>query len=90
MEYRIKEESQCDLKSYYPDTIGVRDPSLTSLFGSLFAYKDKVSLNEISVSCIDLLEYDSHVEQKEIDTEGETITTKIKNLFKQYVEREDE
>ena len=87
---RIKEESQCDLKSYYPDTIGVRDPSLTSLFGSLFAYKDKVSLNEISVSCIDLLEYDSHVEQKEIDTEGETITTKIKNLFKQYVEREEE
>lgn len=87
---KIKQESNCEMKSYYPDTIGVRDPSLTSLFGCLYAYKDKVSLNDINVTCIDLLEYDSHVEQKEIDTEGETITTKIKNLFKQYVEREEE
>lgn len=87
---RIKAESNCELKSYYPDTIGVRDSSLTALFGSLFAYKDKVTLNELNVSCIDLLEFDSHIEHKEIDTEGETITTKIKNLFKQYVEREED
>lgn len=79
----------CNVRSYQPDTLGVRDPSLTALFGSLYTYHDKVKLNNINVSCIDLLEYNSHVDQKEIDSEGETITTKIKNLFKQYVERED-
>lgn len=87
---KIKLLSNCEVKSYYPDTIGVRDASLTALVGSLFAYKEKVALNDLNVSCIDLLEYDSKINQKEIDTEGETITTKIKNLFKQYVEREEE
>lgn len=87
---KLKEVSCADLKSYYPDTIGVRDPSLTAIYGSLVGCREKVNLNETSINCIDLLEYDSHVEQKEFDTEGETITTKIKNLFKQYVEKEEE
>lgn len=86
---KFKELSNCEVKSYYPDTIGVRDPSLTALYGSLIAYKEKAELYNLNVTCIDLLEYDSHVEQKDINTEGETITTKIKNLFRQYVERED-
>ena len=86
---KFKELSNCEVKSYYPDTIGVRDPSLTALYGSLIAYKEKAELYDLNVTCIDLLEYDSHVEQKDINTEGETITTKIKNLFRQYVERED-
>lgn len=87
---KIKELTNCEIKSYYPDTIGVRDPSLTSIYGSLFAYKEKVELNDINVNCIDLLEYDSYIDSKEIDTEGETITTKIKNLFKQYVDKEEQ
>lgn len=87
---KIREQSNCDLKSYYPDTIGVRDSSLTGLHGSLFAYNEKVNLNDLNVNCIDLLEYDSKIEQKEFDTEGETITTKIKNLFRQYIEKEEE
>lgn len=86
----IKRNTICELKSYYPDTIGVRDPSLTALYGSIVGYKQKADLNDLNVSCIDLLEYDTHIERKDIDTEGETITTKIKNLFKQYVEREEE
>lgn len=87
---KLGQEANTEMKTYYPDTIGVRDSSLTALFGSLVGYKEKVYLNDLNVNCIDLLEYDSHVEQKEFDTEGETITTKIKNLFKQYVEREEE
>lgn len=87
---KIKDVTMCEFKAYYPDTIGVRDSSLTALYGSLVGYKQKVDLSDLNVSCIDLLEYDSHIEKKDIDTEGETITTKIKNLFKQYVEREEE
>ena len=87
---KIKQNVSIDVRSYYPDTIGTRDSSLTALYGALFVYRDKVLLNDLNVSCIDLLEYDSKIDRKEFDTEGETITTKIKNLFKQYVEREDE
>ena len=55
----------------------------------ILSYKEKVLLNKISISCIDLLSYDSYIDQKQLDAEGETITTKIKNLFKQYIEKED-
>ncbi len=75
------------VRDYYPDTIGVRDPSLTALYGVFFVYRDKVLLNDMNVSCIDLLRYDSLIDHKELDSEGETITTKIKNLFKQYLEK---
>jgi len=86
----LRRVSNCDTKSYYPDTIGVRDPSLTSLYGALFVYKDKAQLNDLNVSCIDLLEFESKISDMKFDTEGETITTKIKNLFKQYVEKGEE
>ena len=86
---KIKEQSCTDVKSYFPETIGVRDPSYTSIFGSLVQYHEKVSFEDQNVSCIDLLEYDSNIGQKELDTEGETITTKIKNLFK-HIGKEEE
>lgn len=87
---KIKDLSNCEVKSYCPETIGVRDPALTALVGCLVAYKEKAMLNNLNVTCIDLLEYESKIDQKEIDTEGETITTRIKNLFKQYIEKEEE
>ncbi len=86
---RMIEKAGCDVRSYYPDTIGVRDPSFTALYGSFFVYRDKVNMYDLDVSCIDLLKYDSIIDQKKLDTEGETITTKIRNLFKQYIEKGD-
>lgn len=83
----LQEKAQCEVKSYYPDTIGVRDPSFAALYGAFFVYRDKVLMNDLDVCCIDLLEYDSLIDQKQLDSEGETITTKIKNLFKQYMEK---
>ena len=46
-------------------------------------------MNDLNVNCIDLLKYDSLIDHKELDSEGETITTKIKNLFRQYMEKGD-
>jgi len=86
---KIIESTNAEVKSYYPDTIGVRDPSLTALYGSLFVYRDKALMNDLNVNCIDLLQYDSIIDNKQFDSEGETITTKIKNLFKQYVENKE-
>jgi len=50
-------------------------------------YRDKVLLNDLNVNCIDLVKYENAIDQKQFDSEGETITTKIKNLFKQYMEK---
>ena len=83
----IKDKTQCEVKEHYPETIGIRNADYNALYGSFLIYKDKVYLNDLDVSCIDLLKYDSLIDQKEIDQEGETITTKIKNLFKQYIDR---
>ena len=85
---QIENNTKCEVIRYYPEIIGARDPSLTSLYGALFAYHDKVMLYNLNVNCIDLLEYDTLIDQKQLDSEGETITTKIKNLFKQYIEKE--
>ena len=81
----LKEGSYGQLKTYYPDTIGVRDPSFTALYGAFFVYRDKVLLNNLDVNCIDLLTYDSLIDQRELDSEGETITSRIRNLFRQYI-----
>ncbi|MBQ6126928.1 MAG: hypothetical protein IJI77_07935, partial [Erysipelotrichaceae bacterium] len=81
----LKDGCNGQLKTYYPDTIGVRDPSLTALYGAFFVYRDKVLLNNLDVNCIDLLAYDSLIDQRQLDSEGETITSKIRNLFKQYI-----
>ena len=84
---RIKELCGCEVREYCPSTIGVRDPSLTALYGSFLVYREKAVLYDLNVSCIDLLQFDKLIDQKSLDSEGETITTKIKNLFKQYIDK---
>ena len=77
----------CEISDYFPDTIGIRDASMTALYGAFIVYREKALMNDLSVSCIDLLKYDELIDQKNFDSEGDTITTKIKNLFKHYIER---
>ena len=84
----LKKESGCETKAYYPDTIGVRDSSLCAIYGSFFVYKEKAMLNDLNVSCLDIAEYDQTVDQKKVDVEGESITTKIKKMFEQYRDEE--
>ena len=86
---KLKKDAGVDVKAYYPDTIGVRDAALTALYGAFIVYHEKANLKNIYVNCIDLLEYDSVVDHRKIDVEGETLTSRIKNLFKQYKNRED-
>ncbi|MDO4197636.1 MAG: hypothetical protein Q4D13_01440 [Erysipelotrichaceae bacterium] len=81
----LKEKNNGNCRLYYPDTIGVRDPSLTALYGSFIVYREKAVMNNLSVNCINLLEYDTSVKDKDFDADGDTITSKIKSLFKQYV-----
>lgn len=85
----LQSKAQVSVKQYYPDTIGIRDAQMCSIYGSFFVYKEKALLNNLNVSCVDIAEYDSTVDQKKIDVEGESITMKIKKLFEQYRDREE-
>ena len=85
----LKNSLNCEFKTYIPDEIGVRDPSFSAILGSFYVYKEKADLNNLNVSCIDLYEYNDSVD---IDTSsksniGLTITTKIKNLFNEYISK---
>ena len=84
---RLKTLCNCEISEYFPDTIGIRDASMTALYGAFIVYREKALMNDLNVSCIDLLKYDELIDQKQLDSEGDTITTKIKNLFKHYIEK---
>ena len=85
----LQAKANVNVKQYYPDTIGIRDAQMCSVYGSFFVYKEKALLNNLNVSCVDIAEYDSTVDQKKIYVEGETITMKIKKLFEQYRDKEE-
>lgn len=88
----LKIKMPCELKVYIPDEIGVRDPSFSAIFGSFYVYKDKADLNGLNVSCVDLYEYNNSVDlqsNKQANDDGLTITTRIKNLFNDYLLKED-
>ncbi len=84
---RLQTMCNCEISEYFPDTIGIRDASMTALYGAFIVYREKAVMNDLSVSCIDLLKYDELINLKQLDSEGDTITTKIKNLFKHYIEK---
>ena len=77
----LEERCKVAVKSYFPETIGVRDSSLTALYGSLFAYHDMANIKDVKNSSINLLEFENIVDHKVGDVEGESLTGKIKNLF---------
>ena len=85
----FNEKADGNFRTYYPETIGVRNPSLCALYGSFLVYREKALLNNLSVNCINLVEYDTSVKDKEFDADGDTITSKIKNMFKQYMKGEE-
>lgn len=85
----IKSASKCEVKAYYPDTIGVRDASLCALYGALFAYKEKAMLNDLNVCCVDMAEYENTVDQKKVEVDGESITSKIVKMFEMYRDEEE-
>lgn len=79
--YLLSKECKTSVKAYFPDTIGVRDSSLTALYGSFFVYKDMVNIKDLKISSINLLEFENIVDRRSNDVEGESLTGKIKNLF---------
>ncbi len=68
------------VKVYSPETIGARDTKYSALLGSIYGYRDANEFKDRKISSIDLYELSESIEKRQ-DSEGESLTTKIKNLF---------
>ena len=86
---KLREASGAEVRTYYPDTIGARNSELCAVYGALYVYKEKASLNNLDVNCVNMLEYEQLVSQVQEDEESESITSKIRNLFEMYKDRGD-
>ncbi len=86
----LKEKTGCEIKMIHPDSIGVREANLISLYGSLFAAKEMIDISQKNVCCLDEFEFNNVVDRKIFEDEGETFTTKIRTFFKQYMDKEND
>ena len=77
----IEDKTKTNTKTYFPETIGVRDSAFVAILGSIYGYRDLTLITENKLSSINLLEFSELVEKKTVDSEEETITARIKNLF---------
>ena len=77
----IEEVSKVETKAYFPETIGVRSSSYTALLGAVYGYRDHLMITGDFDSSINLLELNDILQRKSQDHEGETLTTRIRNLF---------
>lgn len=84
---KLREVSGSEVRTYYPDTIGARNSELCAVYGALYVYKEKASLNNLDVNCVNMLEYEQLVSDVQEDEESESITSKIRNLFEMYKDR---
>ena len=78
---KIEETTNVPSKIYVPETIGIRDSAYVAILGSVYGYRDRRLVDQEMVSSINLLEFNELVDKKTIDSEGETLTTRIRSLF---------
>lgn len=78
---RLKDALATDVRVYIPETIGARDAKLTSLLGSMYAFKDMSEIKSNKLVSINLNEYDKLMSSLNRTKETNSITSKISNLI---------
>ena len=71
------------VKVYEPNTMGAKDPSLVAVLGSFYVYEDNAKIKDKEESSIDLMQFEELMSKNALDTEMESLTSKIKGLFSQ-------
>ena len=74
-----------DARVYYPETLGVRDSSLTACLGLFYAYKDQMDLQQDSQMSIDPDQFEKAVSvgtmKKEKNSIDDSITKRLRELL---------
>lgn len=70
------------VQTYVPETIGVRDPTLTVALGAFYAYKDLENWRQKAESAVDIIEFEHMLNKKSKDPTGElAISKKLKGFL---------
>lgn len=75
----FKKSLECDLKIYIPETIGARDAKLTSLLGSIYAFKDMIDIKQNKLISVNLDDYAKLMNESVENKETISLTSKISN-----------
>lgn len=78
---KIEEVTGVPTRTYIPQTIGVRDSAYVAILGSIYGYCDNRIIDNDYNNSVNLLEFNELVDKRTIDSEGETLTTRIRSLF---------
>jgi len=86
----LAERTSCEIRCYFPSTIGIRNADLAAIYGSLFIYHDTADIFNEHKSSIDLYKLENVITRKGADfSQGDTLTTRIKNLFENNRKKEE-
>ena len=81
----VSEFLKVDARVYYPETLGVRDSSLTACLGLFYAYKDQMDLQQDSQMSIDPDQFEKAVSvgtmKKEKNSIDDSITKRLRELL---------
>ncbi len=70
-----------ETKIQIPDTLGVKEASLSSLVGAFYAYYDNDKYLQKSDVSIDLIQFNKVINKEKEDKEAKTFTDRIKDIF---------
>ena len=73
----------CEVKPYAPETLGIRNPGLTTAAGLFYAYKDLLEINGRNDTSIDVNTFARLVDIRSDEFKEMTITNKLRNALLQ-------
>lgn len=86
----IKDKLNVDVKNYFPETLGVRNGSLSSVLGLFYSFKDQLAITCNKKISVDLFQFNSSVEIEKIKQDDESFTSKLKGMLFEAKKREDQ
>lgn len=79
----LSDTINCEVKTYAPETLGIRSPSLTSCAGLFYAYKDLLEINGRNENSVDVATFARIVDLRSEEFKEMTITNKLRNVLLQ-------
>ena len=84
LDHLLQERLNVEVKSYTPETLGVRNSSLTACLGLFYAYKDQLPITNYQVNSVDMDAFMKTINYKANNASNdpeESITQKLKGIL---------
>lgn len=77
----IRKKLDVNVKNYIPETLGVRNGSLSTVLGLFYNYKDQLAILNNSAVSIDLLQFNQTIQIKKDKQEDNSFTGRLKGIL---------